>query len=96
MIGFADDTNLIVYNNDVAANCKRLECAWVVYERWVMTRGMVFALEKSKLIHFTQMHTPPKQMIRLSGADVVSVESTRFFEVWLDQKLRWHKHLKIM
>ncbi len=60
VIGFADDTNLIIYNSDVAANYKCLEYTWVVCERWTIIRGMTFAPEKSELIHFTQAHTLSK------------------------------------
>ncbi len=88
VVGFADDTNLIVYSSDVAANCERLERVWAVCERWAVTRGMAFALEKSELMHFTRVHAPPKQMIQLLGADVAPVESARFFGVWLDRKLK--------
>ncbi len=96
MVGFADDTNLIIYNSDVVTNCECLECVWVMCERWVVTRGMAFALKKSELIHFIRVHALPKQMVQLSGTDVAPMESARFFGIWLDQKLRWCKHLKIM
>ncbi len=81
MIEFADNINLIVYNSDITTNCEHLECVWAVYERWAMTRGMAFALKKSELIHFTQAHILPKQMIQLSDADMILVESARFLGV---------------
>ncbi len=60
VVGFADNINLIVYNSDVVANCKYLEYTWIVYERWAVTRGMAFALEKSELMHFTQVNALSK------------------------------------
>ncbi len=96
MVGFVDDTNLIIYNNDIATNCEYLECIWIVYKRWIMIRGMIFTPKKSELIHFTQVYILSKQMIQLLGTDVTSVESARFLRIWLDQKLRWYKHLKII
>ncbi len=57
---------------------------------------MTFAPEKSELIHFIWVYALPKQMVQLSGVDMASMESVRFFGIWLDRKLRWYKHLKIM
>ncbi len=96
VIGFADDTNLIVYNNDIATNCECLEHIWAACERWAVIRRMAFVLKKSELIHFIQTHILPKQMIQFSDTNMAPVESARFFGVWLDRKLRWHQHLKIM
>ena len=59
VVGFADDTNLFVANDDIATNCKQLEDAYKVCEDWAKTRGMAFAPQKSELIHFTKIHAAP-------------------------------------
>ena len=94
IIGFADDTNLLVASRDVQENCRRLESAFKVCERWAKTRGMEFAPQKSKLMHFTRKHTGPSKAVRLAGCTINPVESARFLGVWLDRKLQWGRHLK--
>jgi hypothetical protein len=94
VVGFADDTNLLSYSSDIAANCRRLESAWKQCEAWARTRGMKFAPEKSELLHFTRAHKAPAQRVRLGNASVKPVESARFLGVWLDRKLRWTRHLR--
>jgi hypothetical protein len=93
VVGFADDTNLMVFSRDVQANCARLENAWRICERWAKSRGMEFAPQKSELMHFTRAHNPLPNKVRLSGAEVAPRESARFLGVWLDRKLRWRAHL---
>jgi len=94
VIGFADDTNLLAASQDIEANCRRLESAFRVCERWAKTRGMEFAPQKSELIHFTRKHAAATKGVRLSGRTITPVESARFLGVWLDRKLQWGRHLK--
>jgi hypothetical protein len=94
VIGFADDTNLLVASRDVQENCRRLESAFRVCERWARTRGMEFAPQKSELMHFTRKHTGISKGVRLADRMIAPVESARFLGVWLDRKLQWGRHLK--
>jgi hypothetical protein len=94
IVGFADDTNLLVASRDVAENCRRLGRAYQTCEAWASRHGMVFEPGKSELIHFTREHAASQQRIRLGDAEVAPKESTRFLGVWLDRKLRWRAHLK--
>jgi Reverse transcriptase (RNA-dependent DNA polymerase) len=93
VVGFADDTNLMTVGRDVQANCRRLENAWRICERWARSRGMEFAPQKSELMHFTRAHNPLRNKVQLSDAEVAPKESARFLGVWLDRKLRWRSHL---
>jgi hypothetical protein len=94
IIGFADDTNLLVVSRDPTANARRLERVWDTCERWARTRGMQFEPGKSELVHFTRAHLPPQASVRLGLTVVEPKESARFLGVWLDRKLRWSRHLK--
>ena len=89
IIGFADDTNLLVASCDVQENCRRLESVFRVCERWAKTRGMEFAPQKSELIHFTRKHAGFTKGVHLAGRTINPVESARFLGVWLDRKLQW-------
>ena len=44
VVGFADDINLMVFSGNAQANCRRLENAWRICERWAKSRGIEFAL----------------------------------------------------
>lgn len=94
VVGFADDTNLMVFGKEATSNCRRLEAAWSVCERWARTRGMEFAPQKSELMHFSRAHRADLQPVRLGPATVAPVESARFLGIWLDRKLRWRRHLR--
>src|SRR5208337_635114 len=85
VVGFADDTNLITYNSDIAANYRRLESAWITYENWARTRGITFAPEKSELIYFSRAQAAPQQKVRLSGNAIKPVELTKFLGIWFDR-----------
>jgi hypothetical protein len=53
-MGFADNTNLLAFGRTPEVNARQLERAWDTCLRWVKTRGMAFAVEKSELIHFNR------------------------------------------
>ena len=53
-MGFADDTNLLVFGQKPEANIQQLKAAWDTCSQWADTRGMAFAPEKSELIHFNK------------------------------------------
>jgi hypothetical protein len=54
IVGFADDTNFLAFGRTPEANARQLERAWDTCLRWVKTRGMAFAAEKSELIYFNR------------------------------------------
>jgi hypothetical protein len=88
VVGFADDTNLMVFGRDVIMNCRRLEAAWTVCEGWARTRGIEFAPQKSELMHFSRARTaqPYPTGSWQGGASRVSQIPRG--------KLRWRRHLR--
>jgi Reverse transcriptase (RNA-dependent DNA polymerase) len=49
VIGFADGTNIIAFGQTVPENCRTLERAWAVCEKWSESRGMEFEPGKASL-----------------------------------------------
>jgi hypothetical protein len=94
IVGFSDDTNLLVASRDAPENCQRLRRAYETCEKWAIRHGMVFEPGKSELTHFTREHAAVQLRVRLADTEVAPKESTRFLGVWLDRKLRWRSHLK--
>lgn len=98
LVGFADDTNLLVFGKSPGANVRQLEAAWKTCLQWAATRGMAFAAEKSELIHFNKNRKQwdnPVNLALPSGESYSAVKpigSGRFLGVWLDWKLSWKAH----
>jgi len=98
IVGFADDTNLLAFGRGPLANSRQLEEAWKTCLQWAKTRGMVFAGEKSELIHFNKGRKQWSNPVNLAhstgeGFDTVKpIPSSRFLGVWLDWRLNWKAH----
>lgn len=92
VVGFADDTNIVAFAPTARENCRTLEKAWEVCERWARSRGMQFEPAKSELTHFTRKRTPPADKARLGSVELGPQTSVRFLGVWLDRKLSWKAH----
>jgi hypothetical protein len=75
--GFVDDTNLLVARSDPLVNCRRLESAYRVCERWARTRGMDFAPQKSELMHFSRTHAAITQGVLLASKANLSAQQSR-------------------
>jgi hypothetical protein len=91
IVGFADDTNLLVFGKNAKANTQQLEKAWKTCLQWASTRGMAFAAQKCELIHFNKgrrQWQDPVALAHLVGSGGYStvelVGSARFLGVWLD------------
>ena len=98
LVGFADDTNLLVFGQGPEANIQQLKAAWDTCLQWADSRGMAFAPEKSELIHFNKGRKQWKDQLDLAqtGGGTIPVKpaaSARFLGVWLDWKLNWKAHL---
>jgi hypothetical protein len=94
VIGFADDTNIIAFGQTAQENCRTLERAWAVCEKWSKSRGMEFEPGKSEVVHFSRTRNPLADRVRLGNTLKEPTTSTRFLGVWLDRKLTWKAHLK--
>jgi hypothetical protein len=99
IVGFADDTNLLVFGREPEANVRQLEAAWETCLQWADTRGMAFGPEKSELIHFNKGRKQWGNQLNLAQpgrgtSPVKPTASARFLGVWLDWKLDWKAHLE--
>lgn len=97
VVGFADDTNLLAFGKSAAFNTNQLEAAWRTCLGWANRNGISFAPDKCELLHFNRHRKPWKQGVRLDeGLLVTPVTEARFLGVWLDRKLRWGTHYKVL
>ena len=91
LVGFADDTNLLVFCQG-PANIQQLKAAWDTCLQWADTRGMAFAPKKSELVHFNKGQKQWKDQLDLAQtgggtSPVKPAASARFLGVWLYWKL---------
>ena len=94
-IGFANNTNLLIYVRDTKIVYETLERGYKVYKKWAKERGIKFNLSKSKLIYFTRTRRIRINILNILGKGnpgLALVKSARFLSVWLNRKLSFTKH----
>ena len=98
MSAFVDDTTLLAYGSSTEANCRTLTRAHDRCLDWARRYGASFAPEKYELIHLARR---PKRFnmraqLQLGGIAKEPGTSVRILGVWLDPKLRWGEHVKVI
>ena len=79
--------------------CRALERGYKVCDDWAARRGMKFNPDKSELIHFTRARRPRTERVAILGEGspgLAPVDSARFLGVYLDRKLTFKAHLKVV
>jgi hypothetical protein len=97
-IGFVDDLNLLVYSKSTEQNCANLSQIHRQCEEWARRHGMQFAPYKYELMHFTiarKKHNL-QASIQVGGAEKAPISEVRVLGVWLDPKLKWQAHTKVV
>ena len=64
---------------------------------WAARHGMVFSPEKYEILHFSRRRSDNLQLkLRLGNVILKPKEEVRVLGVYLDAKLHWHKHQRII
>jgi hypothetical protein len=96
-LGFADDINLLAYSTTTATNCNNLVRTHQHGVEIAQAHGLQFAPDKFKLTHFTRSKIfDLTQSVQLDNMEVVPEESVRILGLWLDTRLRWKAHEKVV
>jgi hypothetical protein len=93
IIGFANDTNLLAVNSTIKANKRLLKAAWGVYQQWAQKTGIMFAPEKSELLHFSGSGAAITLPLRLGNKEIQPSYETRLLEIWLNRRLNCKSYL---
>ena len=96
-LGFADDTNLLAFGHSLKSNLLKLKNTHLKCLSWAARHGMVFSPEKYKILHFSRRRSDNLQLkLRLGNVILKPKEEVRVLGVYLDAKLHWHKHQRII
>ncbi len=95
---FVDDTTLLAYGSSTEANCRTLTRAHDRCLDWARRYGASFAPEKYELIHLARRPKRFNMRAQLQLGEIAKGPSTsvRILGVWLDPKLRWGEHVKVI
>ena len=95
MGGFVDNIHLLIYSKSTEANCRYLEQAHLICQRWAKTHGASFAPKKYELVHLTRK--PKKfsmaETVRFEAAEISPSASIRVLGLQVDSKLRWGPYI---
>ena len=96
-LGFADDTNLLAFGHSLKSNLLKLKNTHLKCLSWAARHGMVFSPEKYEILHFSRRRSDNLQLkLRLGNVILRPKEEVRVLGVYLDAKLHWHKHQRII
>ena len=96
-LGFADDTNLLAFGHSLKSNLLKLKNTHFKYLSWAARHGIVFSPEKYEILHFSRRRSDNLQLkLRLETVILRPKEEVRVLRVYLDAKLHWHKHQRII
>ena len=96
-LGFADDTNLLAFGHSLKSNLLKLKNTHHKCLSWAARHGIVFSPEKYEILHFSRRRSDNLQLkLRLGNVILKPKEEVRVLGVYLDAKLHWHKHQRII
>ena len=96
-LGFADDTNLLAFGHSLKSNLLKLKNTHLKCLSWAARHGIVFSPEKYEILHFSRRRSDNLQLkLRLGNVILKPKEEVRVLGVYLDAKLHWHKHQRII
>ena len=96
-LGFADDTNLLAFGHSLKSNLLKLKNTHHKCLSWTARHGIVFSPEKYEILHFSRRRSDNLQLkLRLGNVILKPKEEVRVLGVYLDAKLHWHKHQRII
>ena len=96
-LGFADDTNLLAFGHFLKSNLLKLKNTHHKCLSWAARHGIVFSPEKYEILHFSRRRSDNCQLkLRLGNVILKPKEEVQVLGVYLDAKLHWHKHQRII
>ena len=95
IVGFVDDALVMCAADDARILELRINASFWRVKRWLDTRGLEMALEKTEALLVTDRRSYNLPQIVLGGLEVQWSRSLKYFGVQLDRRLSFGEHLKI-
>ena len=99
-LGYVDDISKLIIGTSAEQNCRNLEASFMTREqKWADTHASKFAPAKFQLLHFIKGPSetdlnPPERAISLAGKTIKPQHTATYLGATLDDKLKWHAHLR--
>jgi hypothetical protein len=93
-ISFADDTSIIISNNDIQEFEKKLESVMAAAINWFQNNLLSMNYEKTQLLQFfTKQYNKINVHIMAPDSIIPNVNSTKFLGLTIDSTLSWKGHI---
>ena len=95
-VRFIDDVNILIYDDSIANNCKKLKAVHRKCEQWAQRHDAHFTSVKYELMHLTKTSKwfNMNASLNLEDLNIQSNTSVWILDVQIDFKLQWRAHIK--
>ena len=94
---FADDTSLVMYDNDFNRLVNHVSLTFQKLSRWCIENKLTISMEKTNFVSF---HTPNKPLVgnvrEIATENMVinRVDAVKYLGITIDEKLTWNAHVE--
>lgn len=89
---FADDGAIWKRGRNVEYIVQKMQEAILKIERWAMSWGFKFSVEKTKTMIFTRRRRGREVKLRLFNRELERVKEFQLLVIWFDERLTWAGH----
>ena len=93
MILFADDTNLILSHNNLKSLTGEINCELKKISSWFKSNKLSLNTQKTNYMLITNKVINEDIRVSIDENSIERVDNTKFLGVYLDDKLKWTKHI---
>lgn len=91
---FADDTSIIVNNNNIDALSKIAENTLTSLEKWFKKNRLVLNVDKSQFIQFSKQNRQREQILLSHNSTIIKeTEVVKFLGLHIDKRLTWSEQI---
>lgn len=91
---FADDTSIIVFDNDLNELQKKADFVISCLYEWIYSNNLYLNIDKTNIILFRTNYISRKECSLITSVGIISqVESTKFLGIFIDDLLNWKTHI---
>ena len=93
---YADDTNIIINDANIADIVQQLNALCNILPNWVISNGLALNLKKTKYMLFSRHNIELPDEFKILNKKIDHVKEVRFLGVIVDEKLNWSAHIKTL